>query len=127
MVLLHKNKFYLQLTVVLIKASFDENMFYHQCGVSHHCGCPRQLTHFIRFQEKDRGKEGSSKTCSCMSRRIHVLSMTVDTDIRIVLTLQRLYTFPTRHNPVLLPTSGRWFSTHHLVYRQIGIVTRYFS
>ena len=66
MVLLHKSQFYLQLIVVLIKASFDENMFYHQCGVSHHCGCPRQLTYFIRFQEKDRGKEGSSKIGSCI-------------------------------------------------------------
>jgi hypothetical protein len=99
--------------IYLIKAVLDENMFYNECNISHQCGCPRQLTYSIgfRFQGKKerrgRGKEGNSKTGSCMSRRIHVSSMTVDTAIRIVLTLQRLYTLPTRHNPVLLPTSRR--------------------
>jgi hypothetical protein len=118
MVLLHKSKFCFENDNSLIKAILDENMFCIWCNISHQCGCPRQLTYSIGFQDKDRGKEGNSKTGSYMSRRIHVSSMTVDTTIGIVLTLQRLYTFPTRHNPVLLPTSGRWLSTHQLVYRQ---------
>jgi hypothetical protein len=88
----------------LIKAVLDENMFYIQCNISHQCDCPRQLTYIIgfRFQGKDGGKEGNSKTGSCMSRRIHVSSMTVDTAIRIGLTLQRWYTFTTCHNLALL-------------------------
>ena len=74
------------------KSILDENMFYNECNISHQCDCPRQLTYFIEFQKRkgrgakrnrERGKEGSSKTGSYMSRRIHVSSMTVDTTITL--------------------------------------------
>jgi hypothetical protein len=87
MVLLHKSQFCFENDNNLIKAISDENMFFIWCIIFHRYGCPQQLTYYIGFKDKDGGKEGSSKTGSCMSRRIHVSSMTVDTTIRIVLTL----------------------------------------
>ena len=43
-------------------------------------------------------------------------SLTVDTANRLVLTLQSLYTLPTSHNLILLPTSSRLVS-----YTPIGV------
>jgi hypothetical protein len=69
MVLLHKRQFcFKRDTHNLIKAILDENMFCIQCSISHQCGCLRQLTYSIGFQDKDGGKEGNIKTGSYVKK-----------------------------------------------------------